>query len=315
MDLKELKLRSHGKEYFEGISQVLFFKNAYFGLALLLISFLFHWQFFICGLGASLIGFTYSTLYRTPKILRQTGLMTINGFFFGLAFASLFQVSGSFYFCLLLGAIAIPLMSKATFEILQHWKLSPLILPYILTLWILWLCSSGIALHPNWKIWMGDESQLWQHVSTTHVGVQLVRSMLFSMSQIFFLQNSDYGLSLLLLVTVFSPRRGLYFFMGTAMASLVFYGISDGTFAWQYGFFSCSAGLVGLGMASLPEEFSWRTISLFSVLSLFLTLASDRLFRNFGLPILSLPYVLTFWFAILSRAPRLNLSWARSEVI
>jgi urea transporter len=51
-------------------------------------------------------------------------------------------------------------------------------------------------------------------------------------------------------------------------------------------------------------------ILLFCLLSVFMTLASIQLFSNLNLPVLSLPYVLTIWLALLSRTPRYNLSWA-----
>ncbi|OFZ30665.1 MAG: hypothetical protein A2622_13425 [Bdellovibrionales bacterium RIFCSPHIGHO2_01_FULL_40_29] len=307
----------HIRDYFQGISQTLFLKNAYFGALLILISIAFNFHIFACAFVASLIGYGYSTLYRTPKILRQNGLMTINGFFFGVAFASLFQESPPFYFCFLIGAFSIPLLTKALFEILQHWKLSPLIGPYILAIWILWLCSGVIALPQASRLGILDQSFIWSQFTEIPLWAKLLKSMFLSMGQIFFFRNSDYGLFLLVLISIFSPRRGFYFLIGTALATLSFYGISGGESVWQLGFFSYSAGLVGIGLAAQPEKFNWRTILLFCVLSLFLSLALERLLSGggVGLPILSLPYVMTFWFAMLSRAPRVNVGWAPSEVI
>ncbi|MEZ0393042.1 MAG: urea transporter [Pseudobdellovibrionaceae bacterium] len=314
MAIEAAVFKRHFKEYLEGTSQTLFFKNAYFGLSFLAIALYFSGDVFLYGFLASLIGYLYSILHRTPKVLKQTGLMTINGFFFGIAFASFFQPSSSFYFCFLMGALAIPLMTKMSLEILQHWKLSPLIAPYILIIWTLWLGAYGIGLQPAIKSWQQPPSMIFDFLPQTEPLVQLLASMFFSISQIFFLQNSEFGMALLALVLLFSPRRGLFFFIGAALSTLVFYGISnEGEFAWQQGFFSCSAGLVGLGLASLPEKFAWQNILLFCVLSLFLTLAAEHFFSGFRLPIMSLPFVLTFWFAMLSRTPRLNVSWAVNE--
>jgi urea transporter len=308
-------LKIHLREYFENVSQALFFRNALFGATLLFISLAFKPQLFACGILASLIGYIYSARYRTPKILKQTGLMTINGFFFGIAMASLFHHSQAFYICLLIGSMALPLVTKAAFEVLQHWKLTPLIVPYILAVWVLYLCANGIALQPEPKIWTFEESFLPTLFPMAGVWMQMFWSMLFSMGQIFFFHNAEYGLFLFLLITVFSPRRGLFFLIGTALATIVFHFISNGVSSWHYGFFSYSAGLVGLGLASLPEKFNWKTILLFSVVSLFLTLALSQVLKGFNLPLLSLPYVVTFWFALLSRVPRLNVSWAPAETI
>jgi urea transporter len=311
-----MDVRLHLKEYFEGIGQALFFKDARFGIGLLAISLFFQSHLFIYGILASLIGYAYTVRYRTPKALKFMGLMTINSFFFGIALASLFQPSPAFYICLLTGSLALPLVTKAVFEVLQHWKLNPLIAPYILTIWVFYLCADSIALHPVLGGDIKTDSILLGLLPFDEAWRQILSSIFFSMSQIFFFHNSDYGLCLLLLISLFSPRRGLHFLVCTTLASLLFYQISAGYLpVAQQGVFSFSAGLVGLGLASMPEKFSLQTILFFSALSLFLTLASEHLLRGFGLPLLSLPYVITFWFALLSRVPRLNVSWAPAEII
>jgi urea transporter len=313
-----MNIKSHIKEYFEGLSQVLFFKDAYFGAAFLFLSLFFEPELFAFGLLASVIGYLYSARYRTPKVLRSLGLLTINGFFFGIAFASLFPKSPQFYLCLLLGAMAIPLVTKAVYEVLQHWKLNPLIAPYVLSIWVIYLCADGISLHPvaagQFQSTFQSTSLLLKFLHLSGLSSKIFSSLFHSMSQIFFLQNIDYGFCLLLLVSLFKWRSGLFFFLGTGLSTLIFYFFSGSSYAWQFGSLSFSAGLVGLALASMPEKFSPQTILLFSVLSLFLTLAADHLFRGFGLPILSLPYVVTFWLALLSRVPRLNVSWAPAEI-
>jgi urea transporter len=134
-----------------------------------------------------------------------------------------------------------------------------------------------------------------------------------SIGRLLFFPNSAFGIWILALVTVFSPRRGFFLFAGTLIATGLACQLTRGSFAWEYGFFSYSAGLVGLGLASLPEKINWKTIFLVCVLSCFLTIAVDRLFRAANLPVLSLPYVLSMWVALLSRIPRVNMSWSHSK--
>ena len=45
----------HIRDYFQGISQTLFLKNAYFGALLILISIAFNFHIFACAFVASLI--------------------------------------------------------------------------------------------------------------------------------------------------------------------------------------------------------------------------------------------------------------------
>lgn len=301
--------------YFENIGQAFFLKNSYFGAALLALFLVFDRHFFICGVAASLICFLYTVASSTPKILKDSGLITLNGFFFGIAMASLFHLTPLAYLCLFLGALSLPLLTKATFEVLQHWKLSPFVFPYILAIWVVWLCGSGAALelrrdlwpeiiatlppvHPDWPFWqvMG-----W--------------STLQGMGRLLFLPDSLFGLSVLALVTVFSPRRAIFFLLGTALASGLASLLSGGTAAWQYGFFSYSAGLVALGLAASPEKLGWKTILLTSAISAILTMAAYSFFGGLKLPVLSLPYIVSMWVALLSRIPRVNLSWAQTPPI
>lgn len=297
------------RTYFENMSQVLFFKNAFFGMAFLAIALTFEPRVMMAGIFASLVGFYFSQSQRTPKLLKDAGLLTINGFFFGIAMASLFRDSTQFYAFLTVGALAVPLATLASNEILQHWKLSPFIISYILVVWLFYLSARAIALDSTQgeMIHTGLAAEMIQHQS---VLVRFLASVFTGMGRLFFLPNPLFGAAILILVSSFSPRRGLYFFVGTAIATLTaFMIVQQYAPASDFEKYTYSAGLIGIGLASWPEKFNPKTILLFCLLSVFVTLASIQLFRNLSLPVLSLPYVLTIWLAILSRTPRLNLSW------
>lgn len=302
--------------FFEEMSQVLFFKNLFFGMIFLILCLSFNSHIFLCGTGCALIGFIYSRRDRTPKILKNSGLLTINGFFFGIALASLFKASIPFYASLIIGALVLPMATKATFEILQHWKLSPFIISYIIVAWIFYLSADALSLQlENQKdlsepiaAWLNSRLPGWPHL------FEILLSIFASMGRVFFLPNPIFGLALFTLVLIGKPRKGIYFFVGAATATIAGFllGISQSMFM-DLSHFSFSAGLVGLGLASLPEEFEFERIFVFCLFSLFVTLAASQLLTRLGLPVLSLPYVITLWTALLSRSPRLNVSWARQH--
>lgn len=308
--------RSNIEEYLRGISQALFFKNAAFGLALLALGLAFDWRLFACGTAASLIGFVSSKSVRTPRLLKDCGLIPVNGLFFGIAMASLFQKTEVFYACLFLGALTVPLLTKATFEVLQHWKLTPLIMPYILSVWVFSLCGEGMSLHYVADSWstrhllllpvFPPEADFW---------IRLASSAALGMGRLFFLPNAYFGISLFVLIGIFDPRRALYFFLGTVLATFVAFAVSSGPQPWEFGLSGYSAGIIGLGLASMPEKFRAGTILLFCAISVVLTMALDRLLGNVGLATLSLPFVLTSWLARLSQTPRLNVEWSSSDSI
>jgi urea transporter len=283
------------------VSQSFFFESASFGAGLLLLLFCFApWISIWAGM-AALLGYAYSVRSSTPKLLRDSGLIPLNGFFFGLSMASLYQPSAAFHVYFLLGALSIPLATKALFEVLQHWKLSPLILPYILAVWVVALCAHGSEIHVR------------PDAAFPHPHWGLVPRLLWALPQgagrILFLADARFGLGLGLLILIFSPRRALFFTLGIAVATLAAFLVAPGGTDWEYGVLSSSAGLVGIGLSSFPERFGARNILTFCAVSMLLTLATRQFLRVSELPVLSLPYVCTLWLAILSRAPKFNVSW------
>jgi urea transporter len=302
-------IKKHFVTFLRAISGLFFYENAIFGAALLLLLFAFNQEYFLCAVIASVSGYIYSVRYNTPAALRTSGLLPINCFFFALAMASNFEKSPAFYLCLVLGAFAIPLVTKAVHEILQHWRLGTFIIPYILTFWVIWLCAGNAGLHLKTETASETLSLPWLDI-TSLLAYRQVSAISMSIGRLLFLPDPLFGLSILTLITVFNPKRGLYFLLGTLVATETAMLVSAGSPAWENGYLNYCSGLIGLGLASFPEQFTPRTILLFCALSSLITIASDKLLQTMVLPILSLPYVLTMWLALLSRTPRLNLSWA-----
>jgi len=316
MALASENLKNHVKLFLKNIGQSFFLNNAYFGAIFLLLLMYFDYHLFIYGLLGSLIAYAYTLRSSTQVILKDSGVITINGFFFGIAMASFFQESPVFLFSFLLGAALMPLVVKATFEVLQHWRMSPLIIPYILVVWLICLCGHGPGMELN-------PSSAWpnsiHHLASSHlegeIASRIFQAVCLSMSRVLFVSNMNFGFAIFALITLFSPRRGFYFLSGTLLATLVSYALSADSAIWEHGYFSYSAGLIGLGLASFPENFSWQTIFGFCMFSSFLTIASEHYLDSQGLPTLSLPYVITFWLAQLGRTPRVSLSWAPKKLI
>jgi urea transporter len=194
---------------------------------------------------------------------------------------------------------------------LQHWKLSPFIISYILVVWIFFLSAQAVSIQTTNALTASVSPMVAELFNSPFLFVRFCTSVFMGMGYLFFLPNPIFGLLILVLIALFNPRQGFYFFVGTAMATLVAYVVVQQQASMvNFEKYTYSAGLIGLGLASWPEKFSYRMILLFCLLSVFVTLASLQLFSAVGLPVLSLPYVLTIWLALLSRTPRFNLSWA-----
>jgi len=303
------KIKKYTIDYFKAVGHSLFFDNAYFGIALLFLFAYFDHKLFLFAFATSIIGYGYSIFNSTPKILKDCGLITINCFFFGIAMASMFQITPSFFLFLILGTLGIPLLTKAVFEVLQHWKLSPNFIPYIFMTWIFYLAARGGAFGLQTEV-LSESAVVIPDFFAKFFPLQVIWISFEGVSRIFFSSHAFLGLALIILVTLFSPRRGFFFFMGTILATAISFFLSAGGTSWEHGMFSYCAGLVGLGLASFPEKIRWSSIFFFCIISSLLTMAIEQLLKVQALPILSLPYVLTYWIALLSRVPRINVSWA-----
>ena len=301
------------KEFFEELSEVLFLRNALFGAVFVGVSLFFSPRIFLSGFFCASLGYGWSRFNRTPKILKDGGLLTVNGFFFGIAMASLFHASLTFYCCLTIGALIVPVVTKAAFEILQHWKLSPFIISYVLVVWVFYLGAKVFGFEfidqtmaPNSLLMTFDPSSMLNPL------VRVLFSILSSMGRLFFFADPIYGFALLALVSLFNLRLGVFFLGGTAISVIVAFFLSmNHPQNALLGKYSYCAGLVGIALASFHEKYNYKMILSFCIISLFLTVASEEILRNLNLPGLSLPYVMTLWIAILSRVPRLNVSWTQ----
>jgi urea transporter len=304
-------IKQHLVDYLRAISQAFFLDDARFGFALLILLLWINPPALISALIASISAYAYSVQVRTPRILKAYGIITINGFFLGLALAHFFVGSVYLYFFVILAALGVAFVVKAAQEVLQHWKLTPLIAPYILVVWTAWLCRKGFPLQLRQEglaqgvPWLqGDESLLGTLAQLSWASLQ-------STARVLFVDDAIFGLTVLGLLTLFSPRRGGFFLLGTWIGTFSAFVFLGGQIPNLHGIYGFSAGLVGIGLASSPERIRFATIAFFCAISSLVMFAMAQLLGRADLPVLSLPYVVTLWLAALSRTPRVSVSWAR----
>ncbi|MFZ9596382.1 MAG: urea transporter [Bdellovibrionia bacterium] len=312
------RLKNHTVTFLKTLSQTFFFSHPIFGLLLLMLLSVFDFQLFLFSLISAMLGYLSTVITKTPFVLKEWGLITINSFFFGSAMKTFFLSDPLFYFYLLAGAVLIPVVCKASVEILQHWKISPFVLPYILTTWMLCLITPSHEAHsfvaqptdPRITSWISELMMNFGSDSTLLVAILKISLSAFEgLGRVFFLPNPFFGLSLFLLVSLFRPKLSLFFLGGLLVGSLTSHLLTGGSLDWENGSLNFCSGLIGLGLASYEERFQPTKILGFCSLSSFISIALSHLFRSSELPLLTLPYVLTLWIALLSQIPKLNFSW------
>ncbi|MEI6764248.1 MAG: urea transporter [Bacteroidota bacterium] len=128
-----------------------------------------------------------------------------------------------------------------------------------------------------------------------------IRSVLNSYTQIFFSDNNKFAL-LLIIVTFFDPVAGLSGMLCVVLSNVMAYVIGFNRHNIKSGFYGFNSLLVGLGLGvyyQLNIEFVFL-LFFASLLTLFLTVVLEGVIGKYGLPFLSISFLLGFWMLALA---------------
>jgi len=151
---------------------------------------------------------------------------------------------------------------------------------------------------------------LKEHFSNT-----ILPAVLNSYSVIFFFNNRFFSL-VLLLVTFFNPVAGLSGLAAATATVLIADRMGFDKALLRQGIYSFNALLAGIGMGTMYEPgivFS-ALLMLVSVISLLISVTLGGFFSRSGLPILSIPFVISIWIIMVSSAHMTNLGLTQRNV-
>jgi urea transporter/murein DD-endopeptidase MepM/ murein hydrolase activator NlpD len=142
-----------------------------------------------------------------------------------------------------------------------------------------------------------------------------ISSVLNSYSVIFFFNNKPMGL-VLLMVSFFNFQAGMGGLIAvlTAVAVAGIMGFDE--IRLKQGIYSFNALLTGIGMGTLFEPgIAWVVLLLLAALfSLMLSVALSGWLGKYGLPFLSIPFVLSFWLVLLPSSQFSNLGLTERNI-
>jgi urea transporter/murein DD-endopeptidase MepM/ murein hydrolase activator NlpD len=140
-------------------------------------------------------------------------------------------------------------------------------------------------------------------------------AVLNSYSVIFFFNNKLLAL-VMLLVTFFNFFSGLSGLIAVFIAVLIANSMGLEKSQLKKGLFSFNALLVGLGMGTFFDP-SWVFFSLLllaALLTLILSVTMASWLGKYGLPVLSIPFVVAFWFVVLPSSQFENLGLTQRNI-
>jgi urea transporter len=138
-------------------------------------------------------------------------------------------------------------------------------------------------------------------ISKKTLARDILYSILNSYSQIFFSTSKVLAL-LLVLISFFDYGAGIGGLIAVLIANLLAYYLGYNTYYLKsglYGFNSLLVGL-GIGLAFQPSVELYVLVAISAVTCFFLTIVSQGVLGKYGLPFLSIPFLVTIWIVGLS---------------
>lgn len=143
----------------------------------------------------------------------------------------------------------------------------------------------------------------------------LLPAILNSYSVIFFFNNKFMAI-VLMLVTFFNFYSGLSGLLAVIVTILIAYSLGFDQTQLKKGLFSFNALLTGIGLGTFfdPGLVFFTLLLLAALITLILSVTFGNWLGKYGLPVLSIPFVISFWFLILPSAAFENLGLTQRNI-
>lgn len=292
----------------KGISQVILIENAVTGAIILLAIMVSSFSLGVIALLSAMIGALVGRLGGADDKLVNQGLFGFNSVLTGMALY-LFLTGPYHWILSLIGAFLAAIVTAALMHVMKNTGLPVLTFPFVgLTLFTLLISYRLSAVHISNAL---VPQSLWQWKLDITGPFNLKEGIFTGIGQVFFL---DYTISgILLFVAVFWAgwRYGLYALLGNAVAlvtALVLGAERSLIFVGLYGYNGILTAIaVAVVFNTSKRQLSYVTGIFAACLTVPITSSLHSWLLPFGLPPLTMPFVLSTWIVLSARKvlPRL----------
>ncbi|MFU1792243.1 urea transporter [Paenibacillus azoreducens] len=285
----------------KGISQVILIENAISGLLILIALLISSIPVGIIAFLSALIAVCMGRFGGADKTLVNQGLLAYNSVLTGIVLALNFT-GGQRWVIALAGAAITTLLTAAMMHWMRNSGTPIFTFPFIIVSWFLLLASYRLGtfqLHPG--LVPQDLSQWKLHQGGT---IDWINGLVDGVGQVF-LQDSIWS-GILILAGVFwaSRKLGFYAVIGSAAAWLAAYGLGGETALLNAGLYEYNAVLTILAVGAIFDAKSrWAPVSglAAAIVSVPMTASFDSWLLPYGLPALTMPFVVCSWVFIAAR--------------
>lgn len=292
----------------KGISQVILIENAVTGAIILLAIMISSFSLGVIAFLSAMIGTLIGKLGGADKELVTQGLFGFNSVLVGMALY-LF-LTGPYHWVLsLIGALLAAIVTAALMHVMKNTGIPILTFPFVgLTLFTLLISYRLSAVHISNAL---VPQSLWQWKLDITGPFNLTKGIFTGIGQVFFLDYTVSGVLLFVAVFWAGWRFGLYALVGNAVAlvtALVLGAERSLLFVGLYGYNGILTAIaVAVVFNPSKRPLSYVTGIFAACLTVPITASLHSWLLPFGLPPLTLPFVLSTWIFLSARKvlPRL----------
>ncbi|HZG71646.1 MAG TPA: urea transporter, partial [Chondromyces sp.] len=292
----------------KGISQVILIENVMTGFLILIAITIFSYYLGIIALLSAIIGTLVGKLGAADEKIINQGLLGYNSVLTGMALAS-FLTGPYMWLVALIGSAVAAIFTAALMHFTKRTEVPILTFPFVILTWFILLASyklTGIrlssALIPqdltHWKLKIAGE-------------VNLMDGIFHGIGQVFFLNNTVSGILIFLAVFWAGRKLGLYAVIGNAVAIIIAFLLGGERSLITLGLYGYNAILTILAVSAVFKSEHNRFAFLSGIISACLTVpitaGLSTYLLPYGLPVLTMPFVLCSWLFLGARKVLSNL--------
>ncbi|WP_337474141.1 urea transporter [Paenibacillus elgii] len=278
---------------FKGVSQVILIENAWTGLIIVIALATVHVKLGVIALLSAMIGTLVGYLGGADKSVVHQGLFGFNAVLTGLGL-SVFLTAN---LATILGAAALGTLCTAAFmHLFKRTNIPVLTFPYTVVTWLFLLASyhlNALRLDPGL---IPQDLAHW-HMNTAGK-IDLASGLLNGIDQVYFQTGFLSGILILLGIFWASWRLGLLAVLGTAIAWPTAYLMGAEITNLNLGIFGYNAVLTMMAVSSVfhTRERPALLVGLLAAVSTVpVTAGLNTWFQAYGMPTLTLPFVIVTW--------------------
>ncbi|WP_211746202.1 urea transporter [Paenibacillus sp. Marseille-Q4541] len=285
----------------KGISQVIFIENAVTGLIILIAITISSVSVGVIALLSSLLATLIGKFGRTQKSIVDQGLLGYNSVLAGIALS--LNLEGSMRWIIALaGAVVVVFFTAGMMHWMQNLKIPVLTFPYIILTWFLLLATYQLgAFRLSPELVPQDLVHMDLHPEGT---IDWVSGLINGIGQVFFQDQFLSGILVIIGVFWASWRMGFYTIIGSAVALLTAYGLGAEVTLLNLGLYGFNAVLTILAVGHVFDSKSrlapWTGI-IAAVICVPITASITTWLLPYGLPTLTMPFVLSTWLFLAAR--------------